>query len=91
MTLYYLENSVDAPNHKYYRNGGDCGGEYYDGTSDLLQARFFLTEAEAKEHIDNANSWWKKYDFHVAEITSEELLTLVANQKLQSFILSDFC
>lgn len=91
MVLYYLENSVNAPNHKYYRNGGDCGGEHYDGTSNLLHARFFLTEAAAKEHIDNANSWWKKYDFHVAEITSEELLTCVANQKLQSFILSDFC
>jgi hypothetical protein len=91
MTLYYLENSVDVPHHKYYCNGGDCGGEHYDGTGDLLQARFFLTEEEAKSHIKNANDWWKKYDFHVEEISSEELFTMLANQKLQSFILSDFC
>lgn len=91
MLLYYLVNSVESRNHKYFRNGGDCGGEHYDGTNNLLDARFFTSEDEAKSYIKTANDWWTKYDFHVCNITSDELMDLLAEQKMKSFILSDFC
>lgn len=91
MLLYYLVNSVETPNHKYFRNGGDCGGEHYDGTNNLLDARFFTSEDEAKSYIKTANDWWTKYDFHVCNITSDELMDLMAAQKLRSFILDDKC
>ena len=91
MMLYYLVNSVETKNHKYFRNGGDIGGERYDGTNRLLDARFFTSEKEAESYIKTANSWWTKYDFHVCTITSDELMDLMAQQKLKSFILDDKC
>lgn len=91
MMLYYLVNSVETKNHKYFRNGSDIGGESYDGTNRLLDARFFTSEDEAKSYIKTANSWWTKYDFHVCTITSDELMALMAEQKLKSFILDDKC
>lgn len=87
MMLYYLVNSVETKNHKYFRNGSDIGGESYDGTNRLLDARFFTSEKEAESYIKTANSWWTKYDFHVCTITSDELMDLMAQQKLKSFIL----
>lgn len=89
MMLYYLVNGVETKNHKYFRNGSDIGGENYDGTNRLLDARFFTSEKEAKSYIKTANSWWTKYDFHVCTITSDELMDLMAEQKLKSFILAE--
>jgi len=56
MILYYLENKAKTKYDKYYRNGADCGGEHYDGTPDLIYARFFLDEETAKKHIKRANN-----------------------------------
>lgn len=77
MNLYYLVNSVETPNHKYFRTGSDIGGESYDGTNNLLDARFFVDKKIAESYIHKANSWWTKYDFHVESITSSKLIAML--------------
>lgn len=86
--LYYLENAVPTYNDqaKYFVSGSDAGGEHYNGASDLLNARFFFDEEEAKRCIHTANNWWQKYDFQVKSIEISELQSLMAKKK-DSFIL----
>ena len=92
MKLYYLENQKDTQLHLYYRTGGDCGGEHYDGASELVNARFFLDEKEAESHIKKANDWWTKYDFKVKSIESDDLVKLIAEHKpkITSFAIEDW-
>lgn len=92
MVLYYLENQKDTQLHLYYRTGGDCGGEHYDGTNELTEARFFLDKETAESHIANANNWWTKYDFKVKSITADELMEMVAAKKpnVMSFAIEDW-
>lgn len=85
MILYYLENKAKTKYDKYYRNGAYYGGERYDGTPDLIYARFFLDEETAKKHIKHANSWWTKYDFEVKSIEFEDLIK--QEKKLKTFFI----
>lgn len=86
--LYYLENSVPTYNDqaKYFVSGSDAGGERYNGASQLLNARFFFDEEEAKRCIHTANNWWQKYDFKVKSIEISELIALMKTKK-NSFVL----
>lgn len=91
MKLFYLENKVKTPDndYKYYRNGSDCGGESYDGTSDLRYARFFLDEETARAYLSDANDWWTKFDFQVKSIEFDEWVKIVQqdNPRLKTFLI----